>query len=81
MITGKIDVTKIDKLRLFKGKKGTYLDIVLVETPDNEYGNDYMIKQDVGKEARLKGEEGAILGNAKIHAKKRQEEGDDDLPF
>lgn len=65
MITGKVDVTKIDKSKLFKGAKGTYLDIVLIETPNSQYG-DYMIAQSVTKEERLAGVKGAILGNAKI---------------
>jgi len=65
MITGKIDVMKIRKDKLFTGAKGTYLDITLIPTPTSEYG-DYMIVQDLGKEARQAGEKGPILGNAKI---------------
>lgn len=64
MISIKIDVTKIDKNRLFEGKKGTYLDAIMIETPNSEYG-DYMIKQSVSKEERESGIEGNILGNAK----------------
>lgn len=64
MITGKIDVSKIDKSKLFKGEKGTYLDIILIETPNGQYG-DYMIAQSVSKEERAAGVKGAILGNAK----------------
>lgn len=65
-ITGKIDVLKIDKTKLFKGTKGTYLDIVLIETPGDQYGNDYLIVQSVSKEERAAGKRGAILGNAKL---------------
>lgn len=65
MISLKIDVTKIDKSKLFKGKQGTYLDAVLIETPNNQYGDDYMIVQSVSKEEREQGIKGAILGNAK----------------
>lgn len=75
MITVRIDVTKIDKARLFKGKKGTYLDIVLVETPDDQYGNSHMVVQSVSKEERQQGVRGAILGNAKSWPSRR---GDDD---
>lgn len=70
MITAKIDVTKIDKSKLFKGEKGTYLDICLIETPNNAYGDDYMVTQGVSKEDRDKGVKGAILGNAKIRGSK-----------
>jgi len=40
LITAKIDVMKIDKKRLFKGEKGTYLDLTIWinDTPDS-YGN------------------------------------------
>lgn len=69
MIRCKIDVTKIDKARLFKGQKGTYLDLTLIETPNDQYGNSHMIVQDVGKEDREKGIKGAILGNAKTFGK------------
>lgn len=85
MITAKIDVTKIEKARLYKGEKGTYLDIVLIPTPDNSYGNDYMIVQSVTKDEKEAGVKGAILGNAKVIKKAdpvpvTQVE-QDDLPF
>lgn len=66
MITGKIDVMKIRKDKLYAGAKGKYLDITLIPTPTSEYGDDYMIVQDLGKEARQSGEKGPILGNARI---------------
>ena len=66
MITIKIDVTKIDKALLYKGTKGTYLDVVLFETPDDKFGNDYRVVQGVTKEARAAGGKGAILGNGKV---------------
>lgn len=65
MIKAKIDVTKIEKARLFKGEKGTYLDVVLIETPHSEYG-DFMIVQEITKEERQSGKKGPILGNAKF---------------
>jgi len=66
IILGKMDVTKIDKSRLFKGAKGTYLDFALMEhdQPD-QYGNDFMVVQSVSNEERQKGVKGAILGNGK----------------
>ena len=74
MIRVKIDVTKIDKSKLFKGAKGTYLDLTLFETPDSKYGDDYRVVQDLGKDARARGEKGAILGNGKIIGAKPQQE-------
>ena len=70
-ITGKIDVKKIDKSKLYVGAKGTYLDIVLIETTNNAYGDDYMIVQGVSQEDRLAGIKGAILGNAKIRGQQQ----------
>lgn len=86
MITLRIDVTKIDKSKLFKGEKGTWLDLVLIETPNNKYGNDYMVKQGLSKEDRDAGQDGAILGNGKVWGSKAEaatakDGGDDDLPF
>lgn len=73
MITGKINCVKIDKAKLFEGKNGAkWLDIVLIETPNSDYG-DFMIVQDTSKEDRAKGIKGAILGNAKIFLKRGQE--------
>lgn len=54
-----INVNKVDKKRFFEGKKGKYLDLVLFETPDSDYG-DYMVKQRGDK-----GEKMPILGNGK----------------
>ena len=64
----KIDVSKIDKARLFKGKKGTYLDAqVFIELDEqDEYGNNGMITQAVSEEERNQGVKGNILGNCKV---------------
>jgi hypothetical protein len=70
MISVSINVTKIDKAHLYEGKQGKYLNLVLWETPDDKYGNDYRVVQGVSKEARAAGTKGAILGNAKIVGKK-----------
>lgn len=61
----KIDVTKIDKSKMFKGQKGTYLDATIFVDLDNEdqYGNNGMITQNW--KDQQKGE-GPILGNGKI---------------
>lgn len=62
----KIDVTKIDKDRLFNGKKGTYLDAVLLyDSEDDQYGNNGVIIQSVSKQERDNGVKGNILGNGK----------------
>lgn len=59
-----INLDKIDETHVVKGKKGRYLNVALVNTPQSPYGNDYMVSQDLPKEARENGERGEILGNA-----------------
>ncbi len=64
----KIDVSKIDKARLFKGQKGTYLDAtVFIDTENvSQYGDNGMIAQSVSSEERQQGVKGNILGNCKV---------------
>lgn len=92
IIKVKLDVSKIDKAKLFKGEKGIYLDATILlkeDQPADGYGNHGMIVQDVTKEEREAGNKGPILGNVKIMggAKKPEEvkpatEADvKDLPF
>lgn len=75
MLTAKIDVTKIDKARLFKGKPGKdgvcpmYLDIAIMESKPTNYGDwrdeqTHFIVQSVSKQERLNGIKGNIIGNA-----------------
>ena len=67
MIKVSIAVNKIDKSKFFVKKNGDkMLDMVLIETPQSKYDQDYMCVQDTSKEDRDKGVKGAILGNAKI---------------
>jgi hypothetical protein len=58
----KIDVLKIDKSKLFKGAKGTYLDIDIwiLDKPD-QFGNDVSIQQQTKKD-----EPKIYIGNGKI---------------
>jgi hypothetical protein len=89
LITGKIDVTKIDKDKLYKGKKGTYLDFALIPTPDSKYGDDYMVVQSIPKEERDAGKKGEVLGNCRIFSSSAPaggssapaEDTEEDVPF
>ena len=87
-----IDVTKIDKSKLFTGKKGKYLDMtVFINDEQDQYSNNGMVTQKANK-----GEEGSILGNCKVFWSEQvsikapqqpsqppQDNGgfDDDIPF
>lgn len=64
----KIDVSKIDKSRLFSGQKGIYLDATaFIDISElDQYGNSGMITQNVSKEEKSQGAKGNILGNCKV---------------
>ena len=67
-INVRIDVTKIDKSRLYKGAKGTYLDLTtFVDTAvADQYKNNGFISQSQTKEERDAKEKTPILGNVKV---------------
>jgi hypothetical protein len=69
MITISIDVTRLDKARFKEtkrknGEKAVFVDLVLIETPNSDYG-DFIVKQGVTKEERAARVEMPILGNGK----------------
>jgi len=70
----KIDVTKIDKDRLFKGEKGTYLNATVFIDVDekDQYGNNGFIAQSVSKEEREAGVRGNILGDVRVFTKDKK---------
>jgi len=84
-----LDVKKIDKTKLYVGKKGTYLDaVVFLKDEEDEYGNHGFIVQSVSKEERDRGVKGEILGNVKLLGQQSnkpkqpiEEVDDDQLPF
>jgi len=96
MIAINIDVKKIDKAALFSGKKGTYLNMTLMENREgvDQYGNEGFIVQDIGMVRRQAGERGAILGNwktvkpaqaqvpqAQVQVQAQADDDLDDIPF
>lgn len=89
IIRAKINVTLLDKSAFFRGEKGVYADITLLENRDgiDQYGNNFMVVQDIGKERREKGDKGPIIGNARYagdkpqHAKAPPPANDDDVPW
>ncbi len=67
IISGSIDVTKIDKSRLYRGKKGLYLKIsIILNDEKDSYDNDGFIKEEPTKEERERKERTTILGNVKV---------------
>ena len=63
-----IDVTKIDKTKLFNGNNGTYLNLTtFVDTEKkDQYENNGFISHSVSKEEREAGQKGRIVGNCKV---------------
>lgn len=71
-ISIKLDVTKLDKSRFFKGEKGTYADLTTFVDLDQagKYGDNGFISQSQTKEERdAKAPNLPILGNVKVFYK------------
>ena len=67
-INCKINVSKLNKAKLFKNKDNHFIaDVTLIETPNGKYGNNWMIVEDLSKEERDANKKGTILGNGKNH--------------
>lgn len=83
VINLRVDVTKINKDWLFKGEKGTYLDLVLFyrEEPD-EYKTNGMVTQAVPKKVweNDRNARGNILGNCKDFDTQKQERHAEAMP-
>jgi len=65
----RLDTLKIDKKRLFVGKKGTYLNLsAFIDTEEtSEYGDHGTVRQQTSKEERDSGVSLPILGNCKVY--------------
>lgn len=74
-----IDVTKIDKSRLYKGAKGTYLNITVGVNDDaDQFGNQVSCWENQTEEERKAKAQRNFLGNGKVlfsddHKAKAQE--------
>ena len=89
IINIKVDVTKLDKNKFFKGKKGTYANITVAENMDgeSEYGDTHYVFESQSKEERDAKTPKNYLGNGKEFffnnngRTQAPETVDDDLPF
>jgi hypothetical protein len=90
LIKAKIDVMKIDKSKLFKGQKGTYLDMdIWINDVHDQYGNIGNISHSMSKEEREGGAVKVFIGNVSkeydIQSEQNKpapkQEETDDLPF
>ena len=66
IINASIDVTKIPKEALIKGKKGTYANVTVFINDETRYGNNASIAMSMSKEEREAGQEKVWLGNGRV---------------
>jgi len=66
IINASIDVTKIPKEALIKGKKGTYANVTVLINDETRYGNNASVAMSMSKEEREAGQEKIWLGNGRV---------------
>ena len=66
IINASIDVTKIPKESLIKGKKGTYANVTVFINDETRFGNNASIAMSMSKEEREAGQEKVWLGNGRV---------------
>ncbi len=78
-----VNVEKIDKKRLYKGKKGTYLNLMVeVMDKDDEFGKNVRCWEGQTEEERKEKATRNFLGaGKKLWEKEEKKEEEDDLPF
>lgn len=76
-ISIRIDVSKVNKARLFQGEKGLYLDLTTFIDLDNQdqYGNNGFIAEAVSQDERQQNIQGTILGNCKVFYRDQPQQG------
>ena len=63
-----LNVDAIDGNRLFKGKKGRYIDLsIFVRDEVDQYGNQGFVTQNATKQEREQGVKMPIIGNIKVY--------------
>ena len=74
-----IDVTKIDKDKIYVGKKGKYYKVrVVLKDEEDQFGNKGFVQTASTKEERDGGYEASYLGNLKELSFDKKEEKSDD---
>ena len=67
IISGSIDLTKIDKAKIYEGKKGKYYPITIVLNDElGQYGDSGYIQTEQTKEERDAKAQKSYLGNVKV---------------
>ena len=83
IVSFSINLDKVTQSKLYKGKKGNYLNATLFLNDEvDQYGNNGFIVEATTKEEREAGVKGVILGNVNKSAAKTDEPiAVDSLPF
>ncbi len=89
MIKLNICLSKIDKSRIKESAGKKYIDIIVMDSKNDRYGNDYMVVEDISKSERDAGKKGNIIGNGKNlgqkssvgQSKSSSNVSSDDLPY
>lgn len=86
IVNASLDLTKIPKAKIIKGKKGSYINITMFVNDDvDQFGNNASIIVSQTKEERESKEPRIYLGNGRTAAlnnqPKQEEVVDNDLPF
>jgi len=91
IINIKVDVTKLDKSKFYKGEKGTYANLTVAENMDGEsqYGDTHYVFESQSKEEREAKTPKNFVGNGKefvfnngqVSTPVEESLVDDDLPF
>ena len=67
IVSGSIDLTKIDKSKIYEGKKGKYYPItVVLNNEPSPYGDSGYIQTEQTKEERAAKQSKTFLGNVKV---------------
>ena len=87
ILTGSIDLNKVPKEKIIKGKKGNYLNVsVVINDEKDQYDNDGFIAVQQSEEERKNKDKKVYLGNVRIvwtneNSQPEVVVEDDDLPF
>lgn len=94
MITASINLSKVDKSRLYEGKTGDkYLNVVIwVNDQEDNYGNNVSIQQSITQQEKNAGVKSQYIGNGKTYDQQKKtggmpkseafnDKGNDDLPW
>lgn len=84
-----LDLSKIDKDKIYIGKKGKYYEVVVrIKDEEDQFGNVGFVRTSTTKEERDAGYEASYLGNLKkieftkaAAAPAKADEVEEDLPF